>query len=41
MQATNYLNQEGFKSIHADAVEIIKIITGIIKNTKRNLTPNH
>jgi len=41
LNATNYLTQEQFESINNDAVEIIKIITTIIKNTKANLTTNH
>lgn len=36
MDATGFLNQKEFESINADAVEIIKLITTIIKNTKRN-----
>ncbi len=40
LQATDYLNLNEFESINTDAVELIKIITIIIKNTKRNLTTN-
>lgn len=32
--ATNYLNKEQFESINADAIEIIKLITSIIKTSK-------
>lgn len=38
-QATHYLSAEEFTSIHDDAVEIIKMITSIIKTAKANL--NH
>ena len=41
LQATDYLNKEEFESINEDAVELIKIITTIIKNTKAGLTTNH
>ena len=34
--ATDYLTREQFESINADAVEIIKLITSIIKTTKAN-----
>ena len=37
LQASNYLSNEQFKSINTDAVEIIKLITTIIKTTKTNL----
>lgn len=39
LQASNYLTDEQFVSIHKDAVELIKLITTIIKTTKTNL--NH
>ena len=39
--ATDYLKKDEFESINQDAVEIIKILTAIIKNTKSNLTTNH
>lgn len=35
-QATNYLSLQEFESINEDAVEIIKLITSIIKTTKSN-----
>lgn len=38
---TNYLAKNEFESLNKDAVELIKILTTIIKNTKKNLTPNH
>ncbi|MCZ2102602.1 MAG: four helix bundle protein [Chitinophagales bacterium] len=34
---TEYLNKEQFESINADAVEILKIITSIIKTTKTSI----
>jgi four helix bundle protein len=37
LKESNYLTQEQFKSIHADAVEIIKLLTSIIKSTKANI----
>lgn len=39
LNATNYLSLQQFESINADAVEIIKLITSIIKSTKSNI--NH
>jgi four helix bundle protein len=35
-QATNYLSPQEFESINGNAVEIIKLITSIIKTTKNN-----
>ena len=35
--ATDYLTQEQFESINTDAVELIKLITSIIKSSKSNL----
>lgn len=37
MKETQYINKEQFNSLHEDAVEIIKLITAIIKTTKANL----
>ncbi len=37
LQATNYLPQIQFESTNTDAIEIIKIITAVIKTTKLNL----
>ncbi|MBS1573540.1 MAG: four helix bundle protein [Bacteroidetes bacterium] len=37
MNATEYLTQKEFESINIDAVEIIKLITSIIKTTKYNI----
>ncbi len=33
----NYLSTEQFESIHNDAIEIIKLITAILKTTKSNI----
>ena len=41
LQTTDYLKKGEFESINKDAVELIKIITTIIKNTKANLTTNN
>lgn len=37
IEATNYLTKKQFESVNADAVEIIKLITTIIKTTKTNI----
>lgn len=37
LNATEYLSVQEFESINADAVEIIKLITNIIKTTKSNI----
>jgi len=37
LKETNYLNSEQYDSINNDAIEIIKMITSIIKTTKANL----
>lgn len=37
--ATDYLTNDQFESVNANAVEIIKLITAIIKSTKSNI--NH
>ena len=38
LEATDYISKDQFSDLNADAIEIIKIITTIIKNTKKNLT---
>ncbi len=38
---TNYLNPEQFENIKKDAIEIIKIITTIIKTVKTSSTTNN
>lgn len=40
LNATDYLSKEQFESINTDAVELIKLITSIIKTTKANLKSN-
>jgi four helix bundle protein len=37
LKETEYLTHEQFESINADAIEIIKLITTIIKSTKANI----
>jgi len=37
LEKTNYINKTQFKSINNDAVEILKIITSIIKTSKSNI----
>jgi len=37
LNATEYLTKQQFESINNDAVEIIKLITSIIKSTKSNI----
>lgn len=39
LKETDYLTKEQFESINIDAVEIIKLITAILKSTKANI--NH
>lgn len=39
LQTTEYITKEQFESVNADAVEIIKLITSIIKTTKAHI--NH
>lgn len=38
LKETDYLTNEQFESMNNDAIEIIKLITAIIKTTKTNLT---
>lgn len=37
LNATDYITEQQFSSIHADATEIIKLVTASIKTAKRNL----
>ena len=37
LKETNYITQEQFESINSDAIEIIKLITAILKSTKNNI----
>jgi four helix bundle protein len=39
LKETDYLTAEQFESINTDAIEIIKLITAILKSTKSNI--NH
>ena len=39
LKETDYLTAEQFQSLHADAVEIIKLLTAILKSLKANI--NH
>ena len=41
LKATEYISNNEFESINADAVEIIKMITSSIKTAKSKLTTNH
>ncbi|AKP51451.1 four helix bundle protein [Cyclobacterium amurskyense] len=36
LNETNYLSEEQFSSINADAVELIKLVTSILRTTKNN-----
>ncbi|HUH26226.1 MAG TPA: four helix bundle protein [Flavobacterium sp.] len=37
LKETDYLSIEQFKNIHSDAIEIIKLVTAILKSTKANI----
>jgi four helix bundle protein len=37
LEKSSYLTLEQFQSIHNDAVEIIKLLTSIIKSTKASI----
>ena len=37
LKETDYLSNEQFESINKDAIEIIKLVTSIIKSTKTNI----
>lgn len=41
LQQTQYLNNEQFESVNNDALEIIKLITSIIKTAKTNIKNKH
>lgn len=41
LHAAEYITIPQHESIHTDAVELIKILTTIIKNTKQNLKSNN
>ena len=40
LKETEYISTKEFESIHADAVELIKIITASVKTIKTKLIPN-
>lgn len=40
LKATNYLTSPEFESLHIDAVEILKLLTAILKTTKARLIVN-
>ncbi|MDA3883099.1 MAG: four helix bundle protein [Bacteroidales bacterium] len=40
LQKTDYITQSQFESIHFDAVEIIKLLTSIIKSVKKSIINN-
>jgi four helix bundle protein len=40
MKSTDYLSKEQFESLNADAVEIMKIVISIFKNSQIQLTIN-
>lgn len=37
LKETDYLSIEQFENIHSDAIEIIKLVTAILKSTKANI----
>ncbi len=37
LKETNYLSESEFENLHNDAIEIIRLITSIIKSTKANI----
>ena len=39
LKETDYLTSEQFESLNADAVEIIKLTTAILKSVKANINP--
>ncbi|OQA94618.1 MAG: hypothetical protein BWY22_02412 [Bacteroidetes bacterium ADurb.Bin217] len=41
LQKTSYISEQQFESIHIDAIEIIKLLTSIIKTVKKTLTINN
>jgi len=41
LRSTDYLEKDAFESLHSDANELIRLITSIIKSSKRELTINH
>lgn len=41
LEKTDYINTKQFESINNDAVELIKLLTSIIKSAKKSLTINY
>lgn len=41
LEATDYLSNPEFQSLHEDAVEIIKLVTSILKTSKQNNNAPH
>ncbi len=41
LKATQYLEEDFYTSINSDAIEIIKLVTSILKSTKASLTINN
>src|SRR5690554_4791084 len=39
LKETDYLTEEQFESINTDAIEIIKLVTEILKSAKSNINP--
>ena len=39
LKATDYLNEKEFENIYNDAIEILKLITSILKTSKNQLIP--
>lgn len=37
LKATNYLNEKEYESIHEEAIEILKLITSILKTSKAQI----
>lgn len=41
LKETEYLNEDEFEALYKDAIEIMKLLTSIIKTTKNSLTVNN
>lgn len=41
LRKTEYLNENEFDVLYKDALELMKLLTSIIKTTKKSLTSNH
>jgi len=39
IKATDYLNEKEFENIYNDAIEILKLVTSILKTSKNQLVP--